>query len=109
MPLSDHEQRLLDQIEQTLRADDPGLASSMQAARPLPHVRTLWVMAAAGLVAGIAMMTAGLQVAGHAGTILGVIGFLFIVAGIECLLRALARTRRERGERIRKIRKRPAS
>ena len=45
MPLSDHEKRLLDEIEQTLLVDDPALASSLRSARPQARTRTFVALA----------------------------------------------------------------
>ena len=52
MPLSEHEKRLLDEIEQTLRIDDPALASSLRSARPVIRTRTFLLLAIAGLIVG---------------------------------------------------------
>jgi hypothetical protein len=99
MPLSDHEKRLLDEIEQTLRTDDPTLASSLRSARPLPRTRTFVAAAITLLIAGIVLLVAGLQLHGVAVTILGVAGFVLVVAGADFGLRALARIRATRPAR----------
>ena len=41
MPLSEHERRQLEQIEQALRADDPWFADAVTAADPWVHYKRL--------------------------------------------------------------------
>jgi hypothetical protein len=99
MPLSDHEKRLLDEIEQTLLTDDPTLASSLRSARPLPRLQT-FVLASAGLlVAGIALLVTALRLHGIAVTLLGVAGFVLVVAGVDFGLRVSTRVRADRRAR----------
>jgi hypothetical protein len=96
MPLSEHEKRLLDEIEQTLLTDDPGLASSLRSARPQRRTRTLVALAVGAFIAGIALISIGLRQPGVAVTVLGVVGFAFIVAGTDCALRVGKRIRTQR-------------
>ena len=54
MPLSDHEQRLLDQIEQALYAEDPKFASAVRSARnALPRAPIAGARASLGVIAGL--------------------------------------------------------
>lgn len=85
MPLSDHEQRMLDQIESALYAEDPKFASSVRGG----HLRTPSTrrrLQGAGLfVAGLAMLVAGVaikatMVAGFPA--LSVLGFVVMFAGV---------------------------
>jgi hypothetical protein len=99
MPLSEHEQRLLDEIEQTLRSDDPALASSLRSARPTRRLRTIAVLAAACLAVGIVLLVAGLRLHGTVATILAVVGFVFLVGAGDLGLRVTHRVRSERGSR----------
>ena len=62
MPLSEHEQRQLDQIEQALRADDPRFAQAVQAADPRVHYKRRVVAAVAGFVIGIGLLLAGVVI-----------------------------------------------
>lgn len=77
MPLSEYEQRMLAQMEQQLRSDDPKLASTL-ADRPRPNVRRLglgillFAAGLGGLVGGVAT--------GHVW--LGVLGFVVMLAGV---------------------------
>jgi hypothetical protein len=99
MPLSDHEKRLLDEIEQTLLTDDPTLASSLRSARTLPRIQTFILASAGLLVAGIALLVTALRLHGIAVTLLGVAGFVLVVAGVDFGLRASTRIRSDRRAR----------
>ena len=59
MPLSDHEQRLLEQIERALYAEDPKFASSVRASDLRTHYRRRLVRASIGFVIGLAILVAG--------------------------------------------------
>lgn len=77
MPLSDHEQRLLDEIEQALYAEDPKFAASVRLARTRSRTRRAAVLCVLGVVAGLALVLVGLITSLIA---LSVIGFVFVVA-----------------------------
>ena len=62
MPLSEHEQRQLEQIEQALRAGDPRFADAIQAADPRVHYRRRVIAAALGLVIGVGLLLAGVVI-----------------------------------------------
>ena len=78
MPLSEHEQRLLDQMERQLYADDPKLASTLRGSSSAALNRRKLV---AGLFAVVAGM--GLLVAGVAAPLwpVGVAGFVVMLGG----------------------------
>lgn len=78
MPLSEHEQRLLDQIEQALYAEDPKFASAVRSARTRSRTRRSVVLGAAGAVVGLALVLVGLISTVIA---LSVVGFVLVVAG----------------------------
>jgi hypothetical protein len=59
VPLSEHEQRQLEQIEQALYADHPRLARAMKAKDPKVHYRRRLVQSCAGFVIGIGALVAG--------------------------------------------------
>ncbi|MBI3212425.1 MAG: DUF3040 domain-containing protein [Mycobacterium sp.] len=83
MPLSEHEQRMLDQIESALYAEDPKFASSVRggtlratsARRRLKGV-TLFVVGLAMLIAGVPFYAQN-----HAFIIVSIIGFVVMFAG----------------------------
>src|SRR3982751_5870209 len=60
VPLSDHEQRLLEQIERALYAEDPKFASSVRATDLRTHYRRRLVPSVVGFVIGLAILVAGL-------------------------------------------------
>lgn len=79
MPLSEHEQRLLDEIEQALYAEDPKFASSVRGARARrrPHIRSTALLCALGILAGLGLVLVGLLATIIA---LSVVGFVLLVA-----------------------------
>ena len=64
VPLSEHERRQLEQIEQALRADDPRFADAEAAANPWVHHKRRVIAAALGLVIGIGLLLVGLAILG---------------------------------------------
>ena len=70
MPLSEHEQKLLEQIEQALYAEDPKFAHSWRAKANVRGVRR------ARVVRGIVAVVLGLGL-----LVAGVIGFLLMLGG----------------------------
>jgi Protein of unknown function (DUF3040) len=62
VPLSEHERRQLEQIEQALRADDPRFADAVRAADPRMHYRRRVIAAALGFLAGVGLLLAGVVV-----------------------------------------------
>ena len=62
MPLSEHERRQLEQIEQALRTDDPRFADAVTAADPRVHYKRRIIAAALGLVIGVGLLLAGVVI-----------------------------------------------
>ena len=62
MPLSEHERRQLEQIEQALRADDPRFADAVHAADPRVHYKRRVIAAALGFVIGTGLLLAGVVI-----------------------------------------------
>ena len=60
MPLSEHEQRLLEQMERALHAEDPKLASTLQGSRLRRRLRQRLLVAAVGVLAGAGVLGYGL-------------------------------------------------
>jgi hypothetical protein len=77
VPLSEHEQRQLEQIEQALYADHPRLARAMRARDPKIHYRRRLVLASAGFVVGVGALVAGLLLKYPW---LDIVGFVIMVA-----------------------------
>ncbi|MGN6413123.1 DUF3040 domain-containing protein [Flexivirga sp.] len=77
MPLSEHEQRLLDQMEQALKVEDPKFASHMVAHPGRRRFRRRVAIGVCGVVVGLALVIVGMTIAQ---IWLGVIGFAVMVA-----------------------------
>jgi Protein of unknown function (DUF3040) len=85
MPLSDHEQRMLDQIESALYAEDPKFASSVRGGGLHAPTARRRLQGAALFVVGLAMLVCGIPFkAAMIGTfpILSVIGFVVMFGGV---------------------------
>ena len=88
MPLSEHEQRLLDQIERALYAEDPKFASTVRSTDLRTHMRRRMRRAGIVLVLGFVLLLAG---AVTTETIIGVIGFLVMLVALGLFLSAWKR------------------
>ncbi|QUR67974.1 DUF3040 domain-containing protein [Mycobacterium spongiae] len=85
MPLSDHEQRMLDQIESALYAEDPKFASSVRGGGFRAPSARRWLQGAALFVVGLAMLVSGVAFkATMIGSfpILSVFGFVVMFGGV---------------------------
>ena len=76
VPLSDHEQRLLDEIEQALYAEDPKFAASVRSARTRSRTRRSALLCVVGVLAGLALVLVGLITNI---IVLSVVGFVLVV------------------------------
>ena len=86
MPLSEHEQRLLEQMERALYAEDPKFASSLREAsgrRGSPRRMALGVL---GFLVGLSLLVTGVAVSQE---IVGVIGFALMLGGAFLTYRAM--------------------
>lgn len=82
MPLSEHEQRMLDEIERALYHDDPKFATSVDVSRIR---RRRPILAAAAFVAGLVLLVVGViatQSVLTLGVIVSVLGFLVMVGSV---------------------------
>ncbi|ORB82881.1 hypothetical protein B1987_02415 [Mycobacterium kansasii] len=85
MPLSDHEQRMLEQIESALYAEDPKFASSVRGGGFRAPTARRRLQGAALFVIGLAMLVSGVAFkATMIGTfpILSVFGFVVMFGGV---------------------------
>jgi hypothetical protein len=108
VPLSEHEQRQLEQIEQALYAEHPRFARAVRASDPRVHYRRRVVFAAIGFLIGVGLLVAGVATKEPW---MGVAGFVVMLACSMWALssyrhmtgittgRAVGRERRERRDR----------
>ena len=87
MPLSEHEQRLFEQIERSL-AEDPKFASAVRASDPRFHARRRIVVAAVLLLGGLALLIYGVM--GNV-PLLGVAGFVVMLGSVAFGMQAYRR------------------
>ena len=79
MPLSEHEQRLLDQIERALYQEDPKFASTVRATDLRTHMRRRLRRAALVLALGFALLLTGVVTQQYA---VGIAGFVVMVGAL---------------------------
>ncbi|GAA2225695.1 MULTISPECIES: DUF3040 domain-containing protein [Kitasatospora] len=91
MPLSEHEQRLLEQMERALYAEDPKFASALEGTGLRTYTRRKVYLAAAGFVVGVGLLMGGM-VAQYVWV--GVVGFLVMLG---CAVLAVTWWRRSPG------------
>jgi Protein of unknown function (DUF3040) len=91
VPLSEHEQRQLEQIERALYAEDPKFAQAVRAKDPRVHYKRRIVEAAIGFLLGVGLLLAGVV---FKLTVVGVAGFVVMLA---CSMWALSSWRHMSG------------
>jgi hypothetical protein len=87
VPLSEHEQRLLDQIERALYQEDPKFASTVRQTDLRTHMKRRLRRAAVVFVVGFALLLAGLTT--H--TLVGIAGFAVMVLALVMAMTAWKR------------------
>src|ERR1700709_1513867 len=84
VPLSEHEQRLLEQIERALYAEDPKFASSVSGGRMSKPARRRRIQGALLFVVGLVLLVAGVAVQslwiGDV-PVVSIVGFLAMLGG----------------------------
>lgn len=102
MPLSEHEQRLLDEMEKALSAEDPRLANTLSSPS-FPRIGGRFT----GIFALISVFGLGLIAAGvsQQNPLLGIVGFLLALSGLYMIINR-AMTSGSRESKPRKIRRR---
>ncbi len=96
MPLSEHEQRLLEQIERSLIDEDPKFASTVRANDPHHHAIRRVVWAIILFVIGLGLLVFGL-ISGFAPggvPVLSIAGFLLMVGGAVMTVQSYRKTGR---------------
>ena len=79
MPLSEHEQKLLEQLEKQLHEDDPKFANSMGSDPSRTWSTRHVVIGVLGTIAGVLLLLVGITINVIA---LGVLGFVVMGAGV---------------------------
>jgi uncharacterized membrane protein len=92
MPLSDEEQRLLDQIEQELAV----VSQPAAAVGVVERVLQSWLAAIVELIFGVSLLWFGLRASVGFGTVEGVAGYVLIVAAVHTGYLAVDVRRRRR-------------
>lgn len=77
MPLSEYEQRVLEQMERQLASDDPRLANTLTQRGRRPVLR--YVLAGVGVASGLLLLVLG---AASNRPVLGVVGFVLMFAAV---------------------------
>lgn len=85
MPLSEHEQRLLEQIERALYAEDPKFASTVRGGRLRKPSRRRRIQGIAAFAGGLILLVLGVAITSLLGTMvylgLSLVGFLVMLGG----------------------------
>ena len=79
MPLSEHEQHQLEQMEQALYAEDPKFASQMQGSAARALLRRRLSIGGVGVIGGLALVVLGVA---QAAVVWGAVGFALMVGGV---------------------------
>jgi DUF3040 family protein len=85
MPLSDHEQRMLDQIESALYAEDPKFASSVRGGNLRAPSARRRLQGGVLFVVGLALLVSGVPFyanVNHAFLIVSIVGFVVMFGGV---------------------------
>lgn len=83
MPLSEHEQRLLEQMERALYAEDPKFASALREPVIRTGSRKRLLLGVVVALAGLGVLIAGVAVKLP---VVGVLGFIAMLAGVTLAL-----------------------
>jgi Protein of unknown function (DUF3040) len=89
VPLSEHEQRLFDQIERSL-AEDPKFASAVRSTDPRFHARRRIILAAVAVLLGLAVLIFGVA---QKNALIGVGGFVIMLGAAALGISAFRRGR----------------
>ena len=88
MPLSEHEQRLFEQIERSL-SEDPKFASAVRHSDPRFHARRRIILAVVLILAGLALVVYGVA---DDKILLGLIGFMLMLTAAAFAMLSHRRT-----------------
>ena len=88
MPLSDHEQRLLEQMERALYAEDPKFATTLRSGNVGVSSRSRLASGAAAVLGGLAVLMYGVI---STTVLIGIAGFLVMLGGVFLVFSSLRR------------------
>lgn len=88
MPLSEHEQRILDEIEKRLAEEDPKFARTTTKATPRGVAVRRIKRAAVGFIGGFALLLAGLISGGEMLVVFGLVAFGVMLVSVLSIARA---------------------
>jgi hypothetical protein len=77
MPLSEYEQRVLEQMERQLTSDDPKLVNTFHGRGP--RAVTRWLLTGAGTLVGLTLLVVG---AATSSPVVGVLGFVLMFVSV---------------------------
>jgi hypothetical protein len=95
VPLSEHEQRLLEQMERALYAEDPKFATSMRSNRAAAGDRRRLALGVVGFILGMGLLVTGVATQL---VVVGVLGFLAMVGGLWLAVASMRTTRQGGGQ-----------
>jgi hypothetical protein len=78
VPLSEHEQHLLEQMEQAMYAEDPKFASAMRGRTPKARQRRRLILGCVGVLVGLVLVVLGVA---RSLIPLAVVGFVLMLVG----------------------------
>ncbi|HBJ72670.1 MAG TPA: hypothetical protein DDY88_02910 [Actinobacteria bacterium] len=90
MPLSEHEQRLLEQMERALYAEDPKFATSLRSSSMARASRGRAALGVLIVFAGIGLLVTSMALQA---TLLGILGFAVMLVGAVLVYTAFLRPR----------------
>jgi hypothetical protein len=97
MPLSEREQRLLDQIERAFHAEDPKLSSTLRGDGRYRPRRPRFAQGVAAFALGLVLLVLGVGITSFSSTgvflWLSVIGFLVMFGGAELVVASVGAVR----------------
>ena len=88
MPLSEEELRLLEQMERALVAEDPKFASTLRGTKMRQHARRQVIGGVFVFIVGVALLMSGAVLGQNTGIVLGVLGFVVMLASAYFTLTA---------------------
>jgi hypothetical protein len=96
VPLSEHEKRLLAEIEHALSAESPRLDAQLRSSRAGGWRRAVAGLAwLRGVLSGVALMVVGSYDAGTAGTVVALLGYCLIVVSLVAMIARRQKRRRD--------------